>query len=699
MQSQQNIAVIPNGKEIAVMEGQRAQPLPRPSIPSSRFMVTTSGGSSDSTDCNDNDCGASQSGMVTVSTNGPQSGRCVIPASTECVEANNNLAREDHGVVEECLRPILVGYSFGPKKMSTMGVVMAEASMALSTVTMAATRVKATASFGSGKNAGIGVTARPPGRGDDIEDVAYLGASPTCSKTQPPRLTSATLKAREQSKRPSSSLSDASDEEETLSLADNDAGSASVPPTSGVFLSIAGGPEGDGAVGIRNIARHFQSSCSSAASLADVSFADSSITTTTAAVSTPCALSGSSMMGVHSIGSASVWSGGCVSSLRTDRASGVQAETRLQSVRVSFVPLDLDSPLEEQHGGKFDAILHKMTEDILCVSEVSHSAGRANNTETDTHTQAKDRIDRLKQYKVNNQGCCLVDHPSFVQRLMSRSDIARVLSECLKNVTTRSGVAAAAPKFVIFSQDEGRDIEAVIKDASFTYPIIVKPLPAAGTKSSHHMVIVLNRKGLRSIAFPCILQEYANHDARLYKVYVLGDTVRVFPRKSLPNLPRGERDHEIGFVKFDSQQPYPILADFGLPEPPVGQPKEEAGASKQAPLFAPVASQPRISSMSSKKRRRAMSPVIPGQSSSLANLKIVTADEIRPLSNTLGKAFGLQLFGFDILVTKGDDGQKKLLVVDVNYFPSYKEMSNFPSLLAQYLTEKAVQGRLRSVNK
>ena len=46
-----------------------------------------------------------------------------------------------------------------------------------------------------------------------------------------------------------------------------------------------------------------------------------------------------------------------------------------------------------------------------------------------------------------------------------------------------------------------------------------------------------------------------------------------------------------------------------------------------------------------------------------------------------------------------DDGQKKLLVVDVNYFPSYKEMSNFPSLLAQYLTEKAVQGRLRSVNK
>ena len=35
--------------------------------------------------------------------------------------------------------------------------------------------------------------------------------------------------------------------------------------------------------------------------------------------------------------------------------SGRNGTGRVQAVRVSFVPIDLDLPLEEQHGGKFDA--------------------------------------------------------------------------------------------------------------------------------------------------------------------------------------------------------------------------------------------------------------------------------------------------------------------------------------------------------
>ena len=35
--------------------------------------------------------------------------------------------------------------------------------------------------------------------------------------------------------------------------------------------------------------------------------------------------------------------------------SGRNGTRRVQAVRVSFVPIDLDLPLEEQHGGKFDA--------------------------------------------------------------------------------------------------------------------------------------------------------------------------------------------------------------------------------------------------------------------------------------------------------------------------------------------------------
>ena len=82
----------------------------------------------------------------------------------------------------------------------------------------------------------------------------------------------------------------------------------------------------------------------------------------------------------------------------------------------------------------------------------------------------------------------------------------------------------------------------------------------------------------------------------------------------------------------------------------------------------------------------------------LANAKLVTADEIRPIATALRRAFQLELFGFDILVTENEaDGQRAMVVVDVNYFPSYKEVSSFPSLLAQYLTQRAVEGRMQSV--
>jgi inositol-1,3,4-trisphosphate 5/6-kinase/inositol-tetrakisphosphate 1-kinase len=265
-------------------------------------------------------------------------------------------------------------------------------------------------------------------------------------------------------------------------------------------------------------------------------------------------------------------------------------------------------------------------------------------------------------------------------------------------------------------------VEDAVDQAPFSYPIIVKPLPAAGTKASHHMLVVLNRHGLRRVQFPCILQEYANHNGTLYKVYVLGDAVRVFPRNSLPNLPRGERlcsareqqDHP-GYVKFDSQRPYPKLSDFGVKDVHPWQ-KADTDSVYSGPSTAEGGSCAGASAAythgpgPAKRRRVAMQDTAQQRekeeqcSSKVANAKLVTADEIRPIATALRKAFNLELFGFDILVTQDDEDAererveegKTMLVVDVNYFPSYKEMSNFPNMLAQYLTQRAVEGRMGS---
>merc|ERR1712157_50243 len=132
---------------------------------------------------------------------------------------------------------------------------------------------------------------------------------------------------------------------------------------------------------------------------------------------------------------------------------------------------------------------------------------------------------------------------------------------------------------------------------------------------------------------PVLLQQYTNHDSILHKVYVLGEKIWVFPRPSLPNIPNSIHANH-SYVEFDSQeQPYPDFANYF---PSV--------CSKKTPTD-------------------------------------ITANEIMPVVTSLRQAFGLDLFGFDVLVSSETN---ELVVVDVNYFPSYKEVHNFPKHLARF---------------
>lgn len=357
-------------------------------------------------------------------------------------------------------------------------------------------------------------------------------------------------------------------------------------------------------------------------------------------------------------------------------------------IKVSFVPLDLDSCLEEQHGGKFDVILHKMTEDILCISQLEYHGKldsvvplHESESESESKIQALQRIQRLNDYKLKYPSCCLIDHPTNVQKLMSRGDIASTLETCLRGVETKSGIQVKTPRYRIisdFNSSSSLTVAKDIDDSKLEYPLLIKPLTAAGTKQSHKMGVLLGRYGLTEIQgkAPFLLQEYANHDGILFKVYVLGNRVWVFQRPSLPNLPRGEafpeyvgtngceNEKEVsipsrrGLVEFDSQRPYPTLDDFGI------SPSEAVVGSEQVPRYE----------------------------------EVVTVDEIRPVADSIRKAFGLDLFGFDVLVTEVNNHplRKEILVVDVNYFPSYKEVTNFSQLLAQYLAQCGIEGRLRS---
>lgn len=435
--------------------------------------------------------------------------------------------------------PIIVGYAFGPKKMKSMSAVMAEASRAQVIHEEA----------------------------DEEEDMFY-GDHPTDSKTPPVSTVQACVYA------PLTS-------EALAGLEKNSLRSCGV-------INFGNANKSD----LKNIVRHFRSSCSSAGG--SISEATASTPTTSATTLT---------------------------------------RSRLP-IQISFVPLDPDSPLEDQHGGNFDLILHKLTEDIL-----SCSLGTSD-------PAASMRVQRLTNYQTENPNCCMLDNPNSVMTVMSRCDIARKLQSCLKRVTTASGVAVKAPKFIVVNRDTSKIQEQLLEE-QLSVPLIVKPLVAAGTKQSHYMTIALQESATRNKIPPnSLVQEYVNHDQKLYKVYVMGTSVHVYQRPSLPNLPadiaaRATND----LVKFDSQHPYPKLKDFGV----------EDCKTPQQP--APIS---------------------------------VTPEEVLPLVHALKRAFGLELFGFDILLSSV---QKEWLVVDVNYFPSYKEVPNFPNQLAQYLTQRVLNKR------
>jgi inositol-1,3,4-trisphosphate 5/6-kinase/inositol-tetrakisphosphate 1-kinase len=602
-------------------------------------------------------------------------------------------------------RPILVGYAFGPKKMNTMSVVMAEASMAVSTV----------------------VTHILPKTNHNLATTTSTIANDIpCNHHKKKNLVMKNKKrrsAQEQNKNVADNAGthasssseemyycDVNDNEEDSNMmkrqksnpiieeqrhkhcngSDNNYNSCNDDLQSQSYYTHSlhdDDVDENGNDADDHDDKYDESSVNTHTTEVDSMISNSCITATTS--SSVTTTTNTTAISCIFPSNKNTNNNGTTTSTKSP-AKYIQIPQHYQPMRVSFVPLDLNSPLEEQHGGKFDAILHKMTEDILCKSQLNTTIiDDTTSTKSTLEPHEKDamkRIKRLLEYKNDHPACCLVDHPSNVEAVMSRSNIAQRLTQCLRGITTKSGIRVFTPRYLVLqpnncNDNENGNIKKQIENAPFTYPVIIKPLTAAGTAESHRMGILLSHHGISKVQNTnnSIIQEYANHDGKLYKVYVLGNRVWVFPRPSLPNLPMGKDMINVGngnithhYVDFDSQRPYPTLCDFGVT----------------------TSSNDDLNDINTNKNGDDLS---------------VTSEEIRPVADCIRRAFGLELFGFDIIVTKTKSDQyqqhhiskskcrkKKMYVVDVNYFPSYKEVTNFSELLAQYLAQCGIEGRVRS---
>ncbi|GLC44431.1 hypothetical protein PLESTB_000470400 [Pleodorina starrii] len=297
----------------------------------------------------------------------------------------------------------------------------------------------------------------------------------------------------------------------------------------------------------------------------------------------------------------------------------------------------------------------------------------------------------------------------------------------------RVRVRVRAPRSTTVASFSREELEAAAARLGCPPPYIVKPVVACGTPDSHSMALVLlplqqAAEGLTGLPLPAVVQEFVNHDATIFKVYVAGDKVFHTVRPSIPNVPRdltaALQLAPAGVLRFDSLKSLPTSLRPQLPVPQdQGQGPSAAvpgPASAHSPAAALVTAPP-----------PARGPPTPAPQPS----PIPSQAALERLVAHLRTELGLSLFGFDVVIAtepgaavgggssgdaaectegraggaggggsggeeggpeqqqgggggggggggqvRGEPGDQELVVVDVNYFPSYRGAEGAPGL-------------------
>ena len=208
---------------------------------------------------------------------------------------------------------------------------------------------------------------------------------------------------------------------------------------------------------------------------------------------------------------------------------------------IRFIQWDFDIPWSEQPN--FDVIIHKLTDDI------------------DPDGNHHSRVTSIMNYLLNHPQTTLIDPIESVQNVLSRKRTCDYL-EILKEKTSMKS-SFQLPKYMILN-DQIDDIQILqmMDVVGLSFPLISKPIIACGTPNSHLLTIIVSIEGFKLIKYPCIIQQYVNHNSLLYKVYVIDQEVMIFSRPSLPNISHLIDLNVLKNVAFDSSQEYPRLHDF-----------------------------------------------------------------------------------------------------------------------------------------
>ncbi|XP_058843553.1 inositol-tetrakisphosphate 1-kinase-like [Acipenser ruthenus] len=293
---------------------------------------------------------------------------------------------------------------------------------------------------------------------------------------------------------------------------------------------------------------------------------------------------------------------------------------------IEVVQLDLTKPIEEQ--GPLDVIIHKLTDLILEADQ--------------NDTQSLLLVQRFQDYIEAHPETIVLDPLPAIRTLLDRCKSYELIHRIEDRMQDGR---ICSPPFMVLTSECGPDTLEQIEKHRLTFPFICKTRVAHGT-NSHEMAIIFNEEGLKDIKPPCVIQSFINHNAVLYKVFVVGESYTVVERPSLKNFPAGPADRKTIF--FNSHN--------------VSKPESSSD----------LTSRDNVEGVS----------------------QLPNDDVIREMSRSLCRALGVSLFGIDVIINN-QTGQHA--VIDINAFPGYEGVPEFFSDLLNHITA-VLQGQTSEVS-
>ncbi|RZC32576.1 inositol-tetrakisphosphate 1-kinase [Asbolus verrucosus] len=216
-----------------------------------------------------------------------------------------------------------------------------------------------------------------------------------------------------------------------------------------------------------------------------------------------------------------------MSEKKIQKINWIEFENTCKQYGFGLFKLDLNKSLESQ--GTFCVLLHKLTDIIASADQGDPKCANL--------------IRRVENFITANPSLVVLDPIPNVRQLLNRYISYRKI-----NSTNLYKYGIFIPNFCELKSSNLHELGNQLKNAGVTYPFICKPSLGHGSKQAHEMSIIFNEKGLIDCKTPCVAQSFINHNAVLYKIFIVGDRHHFVERPSLKNFQASNEET----IHFDS---------------------------------------------------------------------------------------------------------------------------------------------------